>query len=214
MPLSNDGILILNPLPHRENEVIVVTGVGRSGTSMVARVLQAAGLHMGDDMDDVVFEDRQMAAHIDSGNPEELREAIEHRSRVRARWGFKKPGLHSNACWDGSRVPNLRMVIIVRDPVALGLRAAKADQKPPSEAIREAVQWMTAETEFAFAQTCPLMLISYEKAITKPARFLEGLFKFTGVTDFTGMQAPDPLHYVRLIEPERPDYVQQARRYG
>ena len=77
------------------NRTILVTGIARSGTSMVAAVLRAAGLHMGDFVHDVVHEDGQMQEILQSRDTAMLRRLIGQRNTQHKQWGFKLPSLHT-----------------------------------------------------------------------------------------------------------------------
>jgi hypothetical protein len=57
--LINRGVII-NPLAgrsQRSGRTFIVTGLHRSGTSLVASILQHAGIFMGRQINDAVFED-------------------------------------------------------------------------------------------------------------------------------------------------------------
>jgi hypothetical protein len=67
--LINKGVIINRPvgidrpggLAVRGGRTFIVTGLHRSGTSLVASVLQQAGVFMGRQINDAVFEDEEMA---------------------------------------------------------------------------------------------------------------------------------------------------------
>lgn len=207
--LSNDGIIELNPAPLGEKTVIVVTGIGRSGTSMVARMLIAAGIHMGDSIDDVVFEDLEMSGYVDRLNSAELRFAVEFRSAIRPLWGFKKPGLHGHSYFPMADIPNARLVVMVRDPVAIAVRAGMADMEQAGDIFSHYAVEVSKLAMFATTQTCPVLMVSYEKALANPLRFAQSLLRFCGL----GHLAPwMPEYMAAMVEPERPHYVENARR--
>ena len=201
----NDGLLELNPARHGQRCATVITGVARSGTSMAARVLHGAGMHLGD-CDDVVFECRDMARHLDSGDPAELRAAIAHRMSIpRYRWGFKRPNLHSCPIWPPDGFADTRLVLMVRDPVSTALRAGLAHDVDPVHLVEETAQATADAVAFALHQTCPVLLVGYEKAIAKPQVFVRAL------TDFAGWPVLDVRPLLDMIEPERPHYLRNAR---
>ena len=67
--LSNDGFMTLLPDGYEppEERTFIVIGLARGGTTMVARLLDAFGVHMGDEADNPVVEDRRIAAAIEDG---------------------------------------------------------------------------------------------------------------------------------------------------
>ena len=205
--MINEGIIHLNPAPIGERAMVVITGVGRSRTSMTARILQDAGLHIGEKLDDVVFEDHEMAAHINSGDPAELDEAIMHRNRCRPRWGFKMPGLHSNPHWPHIIFPHMRTIVMMRDPVAISVGHGIAHGVDPAHEVRRMVADVSASVEHALAIGCPTLLVSCEKAVTSPDSFLRAILPFCGI-------APTQAAIWRgqsLIDLRREQYTRNAR---
>jgi hypothetical protein len=98
-PALNTGVIVQRDGAAKSRDggkrTIVVTGVARSGTSLVASVLKAAGLHMGDFLHDVVQEDAQMLEIVRSRDTALLRTLIQQRNAQHPRWGFKVPNLHA-----------------------------------------------------------------------------------------------------------------------
>lgn len=45
--LINKGIYILNPSHNEEEKTIIILGIARSGTTLVAKVLHSLGIYMG-----------------------------------------------------------------------------------------------------------------------------------------------------------------------
>lgn len=67
---------------------------------------------------------------------------------------------------------------------------------------------LQAMMRFAEALTCPVMLISYKKAIRQPAQFIRRLLSFCGRSGPAAQEAG----LLPLVEPDRPRYVESARR--
>lgn len=202
--LLNNGIIELNPAPLGPRAVTLVTGLGRSGTSMAAWVLDASGVPMGERKDDVVFEDHEFYVAISSQNKDMFLTAYYDRRMSRPRWGFKATGLHDHA-WTFDDLLDVRMVVMVRDPVAVTCRAAIADRQHPLENIDMFAASAYRSVLWATRQRCPVLLCSYEKAIAKPRAFVERLVTFAGgnTYDLDGLAA--------LVQPERAHYVENAR---
>ena len=205
--MTNDGLIHLNPSPCGPNAMIVITGVGRSRTSMTARILQDAGLHIGDELDDVVFEDHRMAAHIDAGDPAQLAEAVAHRNACRMVWGFKKPGLHAHPAWPRAPFPHQRMIVMVRDPVAISVRHGLAHGLAAEAELARMTTLLQLSISFALGAGCPVLLVSAEKAVTSPEPYIREVMTFCGI--------PPTLIRVRralrLIDLESEHYQQNAR---
>jgi len=60
--LINKGFIV-NRQNAETGRTFIVTGLHRSGTSLVAALLRQAGLFIGGDANDVVYEDQEIANH-------------------------------------------------------------------------------------------------------------------------------------------------------
>lgn len=205
---ANDGIIELNPAPFRHGEVIIVSGLPRSGTSMCAHVLHEAGVPMGgSEMNHVVFEDQHILSMISRGDTVSLAAAVA--TRHPSLWGFKAPGLFQSPAWTHpmqNAIPLKRYVLMVRDPVAVAVRSGMAEGRDVRSEVLSAGAELVRCLDFAMWQTCPVLLVSYEKALAKPLQFIWSLL------DFVGHAVLRPRDLAALIQPERPEYVRNARQ--
>ena len=192
-----------------QERTIIVSGVARSGTSMVARVLAQAGLDMGEVMDDVVFEDFELFELFSQGSVQALPEAVRKRNQRNPAWGFKRPHIHVHGPEIIDFFRNPRVILTFRDPVAIAERNIISEQYDgAARSLNEAVLDLSEAMRFATALTCPTLLVSYEKAIQNPRRLVESLLSFCGLT-----AGPDLMEaLLRTVEPSREVYRQQARR--
>ncbi len=209
--LVNRGFIVrpgTRPLDPGGN-TIIVSGVARSGTTMVAGVLREAGLHIGTFLADVVHEDRQLLAIMQSGQRQLLAAAIAERNAEHRDWGFKIPNLHvylNHA--DIARFRNPRIVLIFRDPVAVAVRNAISEMFDEFTTLAETAAASLAVAEFARAADCSLLLASYEKALIFPEMFVDALSAFCSLTPDEATRA----RMIRLVQPNPDDYVRNARR--
>src|SRR5690242_11627527 len=72
---------------------IIVTGLRRSGTSLVAAMLRQAGVFMGSEINDGVHEDEEIAGIVAARDSKALRRLIAARDANYGTWGFKLPML-------------------------------------------------------------------------------------------------------------------------
>ena len=215
MNVQDNGTLMMRQREFKSQEAskyrtIIVSGVARSGTSMVARVLSVGGLFMGDEIDDVVFEDHafaRMFEHV-GYDPVKLDRLVELRNANHSVWGFKRPHLHVHGVDTIKRFRNPLVILTVRDPVAIAERNAIAEMNDPTLGVSAAMQDLEDVMAFARALTCPTLLMSYERALDQPDTCISALF------DFCSLDVPAPARQTMrvLIEPGRPDYVTSARR--
>lgn len=161
---------------------LIVSGIARGGTSMAAQALQRAGVFMGELVDDIVFEDIEFGALIEGGDLAGLDTAIARRDRVHRRWGFKRPNLFETLAPEQlRRFRAPRLVLMVRDPVAIAQRNVIANLDDAAVALQEATERFSRLVGFALAAPCPVLLASYEKAVLFPEAFVDALLSLAGL---------------------------------
>ncbi|MCQ8278267.1 sulfotransferase [Acetobacteraceae bacterium KSS8] len=218
MDLLNKGVLRLHEGDGTPDagadrpRTVIISGVARSGTSMVARVLHASGLYLGDNLDDVVFEDSAFALMLESGTyqPKALSDLLLVRNARHSVWGFKRPHLHQHGPEMIRQFRNPHLVLTVRDPAAIAERNSLSERFEVATALSDAASDLQALVSYAVAAECPVLLVSYEKAISLPEMFVRQLFAFCGLPLPSSKKALAAL--VKLVEPNRPAYVQAAKR--
>ncbi len=218
MDLLNKGVMhlhegdkdaIVDPDTPR---TLIISGVARSGTSMVARVLLAAGVYLGENLDDVVFEDSAFALMLESGSyqPDVLAKLLETRNERHPVWGFKRPHLHQQGQDLIRQFRNPHLILTVRDPVAIAERNALSERLEATSALEDAASDLHDLIRYAASAECPVLLVSYEKAISMPEMFVRQLFSFCGLELPISKKRLAAL--AKLVEPNRPAYVGAAKR--
>lgn len=214
MDYQNKGLISLHQATGSsgpsDTRTLIVTGVARSGTSMVARVLHGAGVFMGEHLDDVVFEDQELGALFaqPTFDPDRLRDLVRQRDRVHSVWGFKRPQLRMQGPNGIDLFRNPSVVVMVRDPVAVAERYAIAEHLALSHSLSVAMKDLQQMMQFAETITCPVLLVSYEKATRQPDRFIARLLDFCGLD----LSPAEQEGLLPLVEPDRPAYIETARR--
>ncbi len=169
-----NGILHLNPVTAPENATIIITGIGRSGTSMAAGALHDLGVWIGSDWRPGIFEDQPTRLALYHFWHDMRADVIARYNGILPRWGFKFPSLHNHMhppeLWQ-FRAP--RMVVLWRDMMAV---SARAGVDPGVILAEQAALW-----RFVQAVECPVLMVSYEKAMENPAAFVSALAAFSGV---------------------------------
>ncbi len=212
--LTNRGLIRLHKthslVEHSAARTLIVSGVARSGTSMVARVLDAAGVPMGDRIDDVVFEDHDFSELFNRPTLDQdaLGALVQQRNDAHPVWGFKRPQMHQLGTETISRFRNPLVIVTLRDPVAIAERYAIAEQIDARTTLSMAMGDLQEMVLFAQQLACPVLLVSYEKAVRDPARLVERLLEFCGLQ----RSASERQRLRRLVEPDRPAYIESARR--
>ncbi len=191
------------------NRTILVTGIARSGTSMVAAVLRAAGLHMGDFVHDVVHEDGQMQEILQSRDTAMLRRLIGQRNTQHKQWGFKLPSLHTLMRHDEVGLfRNPHLIAIYRDPVAVAVRHAISEHADAAAGLANTIGAMAALARFAEQAGCPTLFLSYEKVLSFPPLLVDSVLDFCGIAASAEQRGTLLAH----VEPNNPAYMAAASR--
>jgi hypothetical protein len=107
------------------NETLVICGPARSGTSLIAYVLLRLGCNLGDDLLDLIHEDREILDAI--RQPAEMARVVAERNRRAKRWGFKVPRAVQYLDWLEGMLRNPVFVVAFRNPVAIARTILRRD---------------------------------------------------------------------------------------
>jgi hypothetical protein len=211
--LLNRGFITINRQaerrPGRRGRTIIVTGLHRSGTSLVASVLHQAGIHIGDEINDIVFEDEAIARILASRDTGALRRLIAERNANYRTWGFKQPMLCNDL--DAPQLSlfnDPHLIVMFRDPVSISVRTSLSEYREPAQALHAAMDDLNAAMAFLGRTNCPALLLSYEKALMFPGDFVDAVMQFCDIPRNAALRA----RLSAVIEPNRPSYIAGARR--
>lgn len=181
--LRNNGIAVLNgtAVPEGDAVTIIVVGVARSGTSMVASTLDKLGVSLGDTSDRAVFEDVRLARALEEKDIKGAKSIIECNNAKNDIWAFKRPEAfdHLPQVLDLFRCP--RMVVTFRDAASIARRNEISMHSDFLRLLRRSVERSVHLVEFLERIKVPTLVVSYEKAIVNPGVFLDNLIAFCGL---------------------------------
>lgn len=168
----NTGAEVTEPGPR----TFIVFGVPRGGTSAVAGALLRLGVDMGpklpknhEDPDFVKQDIAHMAA------------AIERRNQDKTVWGWKYPEAAGYLEDIIGRVRNPHLVLVCRDPAALMQGLSRWGGYQPLDALQHSVEAQMANIDLVRKLELPTAVVSYEKVLVYPRRFVRQLAKFSGM---------------------------------
>jgi Sulfotransferase family len=164
---------------------LVIFGLPRGGTTMVAGLAQRLGIAIGEDLgfnlEDPDF-DRKPIPH--------MFRTIRRRNAKMAVWGWKFPAAGRYLPRLLKHIRNPRFVVVWRDPLTAAMRSiesiAEQGLEPDlaSQKTLGAVELMIAmqqkNIEFLKQAGAPALLVSYEKAVRRPQEFVEQFAAFLG----------------------------------
>jgi len=210
--LVNKGIVLANAhagAADGAGRTFIVTGLNRSGTSLIAAMLRQVSIFMGAEINDIVHEDEAFVRTMEQSNRDGLRQLIASRNAAYGTWGFKLPmlcRLLDDA--DIGLFNNPHVIVTFRDPLAVAVRASLSEYQPPMQALMDAADDTMALARFAARLACPALLISYEKALAFPGDMVDTVARFCGLPPSDALRR----HLIEAIEPNRETYLLGARR--
>jgi hypothetical protein len=208
--LVNTGVLLLNDSQLRAAErTLIVLGIARSGTTMVAGALHHMGVDMGmGQRMNSVFEDMQIGALLDNKDYTGLAAVIEQRNRAHAVWGWKRPDAidHLDQIEPLFRSPEY--IVVFRDLFAIANRnrlSVRADLLANMRDVQARYDRLLA---FLGRNTRRTLLVSYEKAMLDRTGFVRELAGFAQAGDAC-LQAAEA-----HIRKDDPGYLKFSRNWG
>ncbi len=197
---TNKTSILLNAIPEATPERTYVTfGVERGGTSLVAGVLRALGLYLGDipegNNEDKAFHNKPLG---------QMKATIARRNQEHDVWGWKYPTASTYLPVLSKSIRNAFFIVVYRDVVATALSRAQWDgefiRRNGRMSLHETNAVVNANTGFALATRRPVLLISNEKAASRTSDLIDEL------ADFLYEPRPDDELRGRII-----DYTEPGR---
>jgi len=192
--MSRSSAIIVKGSPMTEGKrTYIVFGDMRGGTTMIAGVMRALGIHMGDDLN----EDNQ-ESHLFNGPPvPDMRESIKRHNDKYDLWGWKFPHAadYVDLLWEDIRNPHL--VCVFRDGVANARGLNRWHPIGKIQALQQTLLRQQKNLNLVALRNCPSILISYEKAERNKAEFLREFSQTLGLEpdhehfDFDGFMAAE-----------------------
>ena len=202
---ANTGLRLWNPAPLPEDgrATVAVTGAGRSGTTMLARVLGALGVGMGDALAPPTAEDIPLRAALKARDMGAFAARVAEMNAMAPLWAFKCPALRGQLDNALPLLRSPRLVAVFRDPMAVAecnMTLPRADPNlSPVTALTNAAatqsKFATALAQVTDRIALPVLVVSYEKALAdRPALV-------TALADFCGLEI-DPETATRIAGAE------------
>ena len=205
--LRNLGAIRLGEAPPTGEKTIVVLGVARGGTSMVAAVLRELGVFLGDKATAPVFEDVRLAEAIEANDPDLSRLIVNEYDAAHAIWAFKRPGLIDRLPLVSQLFRNPVYLVIFRDVLAIANRNALSMKSDALKSMTQSLRQYEVVRNFLATTSPRALLISNEKALIHPVAFVSELVSWLRL-DVTTQQMQ---RAARAIVVDPPNYLDASR---
>lgn len=189
-------------------KTLIVSGVARGGTSLVAGVLHHLGVFTGELSTEPVFEDLQLALLFEKGNLEKAHEVINKYNTDYHVWGFKRPGSINYNKNLYELCHNPIYLFIFKDIFSVSNRNNISMNLDIMKGLQSALDDYNKILQFIGNNPVNGFLLSYEKLIGNKEIFVDTLVELIGVENISDMQIQEALDY---ITPNPKAYIDASR---
>ena len=157
---TNTGCWVLRPAALPAEATIVATGLGRSGTTMIARVLSELGKFIGASLAHRTSEDMDVKQYAKAGDEAGFERLCRLRDAGHPVWGFKNPGFRDHLPLWEKHLRNPRVIFVFRDILAVAQRNHLALNMDLQEALGLAARSYVKALKRLEENQCPALLLS------------------------------------------------------
>lgn len=206
--LSNKGIgfIRVNDSAKQPQRTLIVIGVARGGTSLIAGALSHMGVFMGK-AGEPVFEDVHLAHAFEAKRYRQASKIITDYNEAHAIWGFKRPASIRYIKRLVKSVRNPVFLIIFKDLFAIANRNKISMKLGIIPGLNKAMKDYNAIIGLVNKRYGDMYLFSYEKVMQNKMLLIEALAKVAG------KECSDDLtqKILTFIEPDSPHYLKNTR---
>ncbi len=204
--LINYGVKTINDSsPCPTQNTLVVIGVARGGTSMMAGVLWKLNVQMHAARPPI-YEDLPISRALEKDSPTEIENIIEQYNSY-DQWAWKRPMAIEHLASIEKQLRNPRFIFVFRDIFAIANRNAISMESETIPLMSKALQQYSRAVEFLSQTSSPCLICSSEKMLRYPQEIIQSVAKFSGLTP----DAQTIEKAVRSINPESEAYLKSSR---
>jgi hypothetical protein len=196
---DNSGFSIVNgAAAGLSRKTVLVMGVGRGGTSMVAGVLSKLGIYMGDGLSSR-YQDAALLDCLKRNDKKQAKKIIQARNAAHPVWGMKK----LRHLWRWNNLFHEPVyVVVLRDVFATANRRVTIYNVSLWSEMFKVLGLSFWLLVFLRLTKRPIFIASYEKTLLYPEDFVNGLAAFLGLDNPAQLSEA-----VQLIRPSPPTYT-------
>lgn len=174
---------------------VLITGLGRSGTSAVASVFNHIGFYLGDDSEAPIYEDVVLRTAFKEERLSDVRSTLERSGLEHRLVAWKDPKLFSaiGSQLVGELTEDWLMVLVFRDPVATTLRRVFSDKVSFMDTLLSTVRLQEKLVQFGMTVKKPILFVSYEKLLLYPEQVIGEILGFVDLDPGLSINADDIL---------------------
>jgi hypothetical protein len=218
------GVLVLNADRLTERKSIAICGLTRGGTSFAASVFARLGvpfLRHGEAALRASYEHPELKSAFLEKDFERLGRLAAEFSAEHAVWAWKLPAIFTELEKVGQIVPNPHFVMIFKEPLSVAVRKHALKGREPLIKMQDILEKYQRMAMLSEKTEHPMLLMSYDHAMSHLERFLLETASFAGISSFdvsevaTGIRE-DQQQYLHnwAQQRERRAALQERRSYS
>ncbi len=208
--LNNKGIRYIgdeNTLAAEEKTLIVV-GVARGGTSLIAGSLDHLGVFTGEGSNPPVFEDVNLANEFESNDLQSAKQIIEAYNNDHKIWAFKRPSSIDYLNHLNSLCRNPIYLFVFKDIFSISNRNNISMKLDTVQGLKKAHNDYAKILDFIEEKEINSFLFSYEKVMDNKEFFIDTLIDVLGKENIGDEEKTSALNF---IEPNPKAYLNASR---
>ncbi len=206
--LVNKGVGFLNqPSEQHPQKTIVIVGVARGGTSIVAGALHHLGLFLGDEVRAPVFEDIRLSIAFENRSKEAFSEVISDYNQRYMIWGWKRPSSLNHLPYVAESIRNPYFIFLFKDIFSIANRNAISMKMGIKVGLQQAIDGYSKIVQFIAETAHPALLVSSDKVIRHREVLIDALCQFASIKA-SSKQRDEALAF---ISPDRVQYLNPTR---
>jgi hypothetical protein len=200
--------LVNPPTGATEEKTIIVIGLGRSGTTLVASILSYLGIFLGDRANTAFMEDMRLTEPVESNEIQKVREVIADYNSKHKIWAYKRPSMLLFAGRLNQEFRNPRYIFVHRDFFSIALRNRISISRDINISIAKCMK--AYESVFALMKTveAPSLHLSYELLLLDKVESANVIRDF--IFDGSKVPAIDSTHLKNLLNERHKAYLEAS----
>ena len=207
--LNNYGIRYIGDKEAiaKEKKTLIVVGVARGGTSLVAGTLDKLGIFTGEKSRPPVYEDIALANLIESNKLDDAQKLIDTYDKENDIWLFKRPSIINYAEKVDKLFRNPIYLIIFKDIFSVSNRNSISMTTDLLEGLNRAHNDYSKIVSFISKNAINGYLLSYEKIMQNTEHFVETMIGLVN----TPIDLSKKENAIKFIEPNPQTYLDASR---
>lgn len=207
--LNNSGIEFIGDKTclENENKTLIVLGIARGGTSLIAGALDNLGIFGGERSVKPVFEDVKLAEAFENKNFNEAYEIIQSYNSKNNIWYFKRPASIEYFDKLNKSCINPIYLIVFKDIFSVSNRNSISMKTDLVKGINKAYEDYGKLLKIMSKEDINAFLFSYEKILQNKDTFINTLVNIIG----KNISAENIESALRFIEPNPKEYLNASR---